>query len=28
MRLIHYPDDFDRDHSVIEPLRQGESYTV
>ena len=28
MRLIHYPDDFDLDHSAIEPLRQGRSYTV
>jgi ribonuclease BN (tRNA processing enzyme) len=23
MRLIHYPDDFDLEHSAIEPLRQG-----
>lgn len=28
MRLIHYPDDFDRDGSVIEPLAQGRRYTV
>lgn len=28
MRLIHYPDDFDLDGSVIEPLRQGRRYTV
>jgi ribonuclease BN (tRNA processing enzyme) len=28
MRLIHYPDDFDTDSSVIEPLRQGQCYRV
>jgi ribonuclease BN (tRNA processing enzyme) len=28
MRLTHYPDDFDLDSSVIEPLRQGRSYDV
>jgi ribonuclease BN (tRNA processing enzyme) len=28
MRLIHYPDDFDRDASAIEALRQGRIYTV
>jgi ribonuclease BN (tRNA processing enzyme) len=28
MRLIHYPDKFDLDSAVIEPLRQGRSYTV
>jgi ribonuclease BN (tRNA processing enzyme) len=28
MRLTHLPDDFDRDSSVIEPLRQGRSYVV
>lgn len=28
MRLIHYPDDFDTEASVIEPLRQGRRYTV
>jgi len=28
MRLIHYPDEFDRDASVIEPLRQGAVYRV
>lgn len=28
MRLIHYPDNFDLRASVIEPLRQGQSYTV
>jgi ribonuclease BN (tRNA processing enzyme) len=28
MRLIHYPDAFDLEASVIEPLRQGRSYTV
>lgn len=27
-RLIHYPDDFDRDGSQIEPLRQGRSYPI
>jgi ribonuclease BN (tRNA processing enzyme) len=26
MRLIHYPDDFDRAASAIEPLEQGRSY--
>ncbi|WP_224243623.1 MBL fold metallo-hydrolase [Hyalangium gracile] len=28
MRLIHYPDDFDLQASVIEPLAQGRRYTV
>jgi ribonuclease BN (tRNA processing enzyme) len=28
MRLTHYPDDFDVDSSVIEPLRQGKCYPV
>ncbi|SEL67749.1 Ribonuclease BN, tRNA processing enzyme [Stigmatella aurantiaca] len=28
MRLIHYPDDFDTEGSVIEPLAQGRRYTV
>jgi ribonuclease BN (tRNA processing enzyme) len=28
MRLTHYPDDFDVDASVIEPLRQGRIYEV
>jgi ribonuclease BN (tRNA processing enzyme) len=28
MRLIHYPDAFDGDASVIEPLRQGRLYEV
>ena len=28
MRLIHYPDAFDRDASVIEPLEQGRVYPV
>jgi ribonuclease BN (tRNA processing enzyme) len=28
MRLIHYPDDFDTEASVIEPLAQGRRYTV
>src|SRR5262249_19005880 len=28
MRLIHYPDDFDIDASVIEPLREGRCYRV
>jgi ribonuclease BN (tRNA processing enzyme) len=28
MRLIHYPDDFDLDSSVIEPLREGRVYLV
>lgn len=28
MWLIHYPDDFDRDGSVIEPLVQGRRYAV
>jgi ribonuclease BN (tRNA processing enzyme) len=28
MRLIHYPDDFDMEASVIEPLRQGRCYDV
>jgi ribonuclease BN (tRNA processing enzyme) len=28
MRLIHYPDDFDLEASVIEPLAQGRRYTV
>lgn len=28
MRLIHYPDDFDLAASLIEPLRQGRTYTV
>jgi ribonuclease BN (tRNA processing enzyme) len=28
MRLIHYPDDFDRAASVIEPLEQGRLYSV
>ena len=28
MRLHHYPDDFDLDGSVIEPLIQGRRYTV
>ncbi len=28
MRLIHYPDDFDLDASVIAPMRQGETLVV
>ena len=28
LRLFHYPDDFDADASVIEPLRQGRVYAV
>jgi ribonuclease BN (tRNA processing enzyme) len=28
MRLFHYPDDFDTDASVIEPLHQGRVYAV
>jgi ribonuclease BN (tRNA processing enzyme) len=28
MRLIHYPDDFDREASVIEPLEQGRVYRL
>jgi ribonuclease BN (tRNA processing enzyme) len=28
MRLIHYPDEFDKAGSVIEPLAQGRRYTV
>lgn len=28
MRLIHYPDTFDREGSVIEPLEQGRRYDV
>ncbi|TNE90729.1 MAG: ribonuclease Z [Deltaproteobacteria bacterium] len=28
MWLVHYPDDFDLDASAIEPLRQGQLYTV
>ena len=28
MRLTHYPDDFDVNASVIEPLRQGRIYEV
>lgn len=28
MRLIHYPDDFDREASTIEPLTQGRRYSV
>jgi ribonuclease BN (tRNA processing enzyme) len=28
MRLTHYPDDFDMNSSVIEPLRQGRIYVV
>jgi ribonuclease BN (tRNA processing enzyme) len=28
MRLIHYPDDFDREASVIEPLAPGRRYVV
>ena len=28
MRLIHYPDDFDRAKSVIEPLEEGRVYVV
>lgn len=28
MRLIHYPDNFDVEGSVIEPLRQGVAYAV
>jgi ribonuclease BN (tRNA processing enzyme) len=28
MRLTHYPDDFDLNSSVIEPLRQGRCYQV
>lgn len=28
MRLIHYPDDFDLEASVIEPLREGRVYLV
>ena len=28
MRLFHYPDHFDHEASVIEPLRQGRAYDV
>jgi ribonuclease BN (tRNA processing enzyme) len=28
MRLFHYPDRFDFDASVIEPLQQGQAYTI
>lgn len=28
MRLIHYPDDFDTEASLVEPLRQGRCYEV
>src|SRR5262249_3539197 len=28
MRLIHYPDDFDAERSVIEPLHQGALYEI
>lgn len=28
MRLTHYPDDFDRESSVIEPLREGQLYQI
>ena len=28
MRLVHYPDEFDREASVIAPLRQGELVEV
>lgn len=28
MRVIHYPDDFDLGASVIEPVRQGQTYSV
>ncbi|GIW87486.1 MAG: hypothetical protein KatS3mg108_1810 [Isosphaeraceae bacterium] len=28
MRLIHYPDDFDLEASVIEPLRPGQVYAI
>ena len=28
MRLIHYPDDFDLEASVIEPLTQGRRYRL
>jgi hypothetical protein len=28
MRLVHYPDEFDRLASVIEPLVQGRVYEV
>lgn len=28
MKLIHYPDDFDREMSIIEPLVQGKRYVV
>jgi ribonuclease BN (tRNA processing enzyme) len=28
MRLVHYPDEFDVEASVIEPLRQGVAYAV
>jgi ribonuclease BN (tRNA processing enzyme) len=28
MRLIHYPDDFQTESSLIQPLRQGQCYTV
>lgn len=28
MRLVHYPDDFDLDASVIEPLTQGRALTI
>jgi ribonuclease BN (tRNA processing enzyme) len=28
LRLIHYPDDFDLDDGVIEPLRPGRLYVV
>jgi len=28
MRLVHYPDDFDLEASVIEPLREGRVYSV
>jgi hypothetical protein len=28
MRLTHFPDDFDADSRVIEPLRQGVCYEI
>jgi ribonuclease BN (tRNA processing enzyme) len=28
MRLIHYPDDFEIESSMIEPLRQGRCYVI
>jgi hypothetical protein len=28
IRMTHYPDDFDVNSSVIEPLRQGRIYEV